>query len=400
MVGGKYVLNQYFVDMHVHIGQTEDGAIVKMAASKKLTLENIAEECLERKGINIVGIVDALSPKVWEDWEKLIANGDMYELSEGGLCYKDHLTVLLGCEIETVEENGGTAHLLVYFSHRKMINNFAEKISPYIKNINYSTQRCKLNAQKLWELADHCGGILIPAHIFTPYKSLYGKCTDSLKKVFSKQALSKISAVELGLSADSDIGDRISELASFSFLSNSDAHSLSKIGREYNVMELAKPNYSEVVMALKNKQGRKITANFGLNPKLGKYHRTFCRVCGYTANNTLVTHFCPDCGSNKLIKGVLDRVTEMTNNHKAKHPIFRPPYLYQVPLEFVPKVGKQTLNKLIRAFGNEMMVLHMATYEQLAEVVGEKIAYNIDLARRGKMELKSGGGGKYGKFIT
>ena len=103
-----------------------------------------------------------LSPKVWDDLDKLILNGDLYELPNGGLSYRDNLTILLGCEIETVEKNGGVAHLLIFFSHKKFISTFANKIKPYIKNINYSTQRCNLTAQKLWELAASCEGILIP----------------------------------------------------------------------------------------------------------------------------------------------------------------------------------------------------------------------------------------------
>jgi len=397
-------LEDYFVDLHVHVGQTEDGTTVKMAASKNLTLENIALECLERKGINIVGIVDALSPKVLEDLEKLIANGELYELSGGGLCYRDKLTILLGCELEIVEANGGSAHLLVYFPYKKIINKFANKIKPFVKNINYSTQRCKLNAQKLWEIANSCGAILIPAHIFTPHKGLYGKCTDSLEKVFSTKALNTIIAVELGLSADTELADRVAELANFSFLSNSDAHSLAKIGREYNIMRLEKADFKEVILALKNEQGRKIIANFGLNPKLGRYHRTFCRNCGYFLNkiyNYKIYNLdiCPKCKSNRIVKGVFDRIIEISNNRQPHHPDFRPPYLYQIPLEFIPKVGKQTLNKLITAFGSEMKVLHLASYEEIAQVVGEKIARNIDLARKGRMELKPGGGGKYGKLI-
>ena len=52
---------------------------------------------------------------------------------------------------------------------------------------------------------------------------------------------------------------------------------------------------------------------------------------------------------------MLDRIIEITNNYQVNHPHFEPPYFYQIPLEFVPKVGKQTLNKLITAFGSEMI---------------------------------------------
>lgn len=80
----------------------------------------------------------------------------------------------------------------------------------------------------------------------------------------------RIAAVELGLSADSEMAGYISELDSYTFLTNSDAHSLGKIGREYNVIELARPSFSELKLALERKAGRRVSANFGLNPRLGQ----------------------------------------------------------------------------------------------------------------------------------
>ncbi len=87
---------------------------------------------------------------------------------------------------------------------------------------------------------------------------------------------SLIDAAELGLSCDTDMASRVAELDPYTFLTNSDAHSLGKIGREYNEMLLKEANFTEFSLALKGKDGRKITANYGLNPKLGKYYRTAC----------------------------------------------------------------------------------------------------------------------------
>jgi len=76
----------------------------------------------------------------------------------------------------------------------------------------------------------------------------------------------------------------------------------------------------------------------------------------------------------------------------------RPPYFYQVPLEFLPKVGPKTIDKLIEFFGSEMRVLHYASYEELTKVVSEDIAKNIVLSREGKLSIEAGGGGVYGKI--
>ncbi len=93
--------------------------------------------------------------------------------------------------------------------------------------------------------------------------------------MFSRATLKKIPAIELGLSADTEIADKLKELAKYTFLTNSDAHSLPKIGREYNIIELEEANFKEILLALQRKDGRSITANYGLDPKLGRYHRTF-----------------------------------------------------------------------------------------------------------------------------
>ena len=85
------------------------------------------------------------------------------------------------------------------------------------------------------DIVEKYNGILIPAHIFTPYKSFYGNCTKSLKRIF-KEKFDKIFAVELGLSADTFLADEISELETRTFITDSDAHSLPKIAREYNKM--------------------------------------------------------------------------------------------------------------------------------------------------------------------
>ena len=139
----------------------------------------------------------------------------------------------------------------------------------HIKNITLSSQRASLSAYDLIDIVEKYNGILIPAHCFTPHKSFYGNCTDRLEKIF-KEKYNKIIAIELGLSSDTCLADRISELKTKTFLTNSDAHSLPKIAREYNKMQVETISYKEILMALKNEGGRKIICNYGLDPKLRK----------------------------------------------------------------------------------------------------------------------------------
>jgi uncharacterized protein (TIGR00375 family) len=244
-----------------------------------------------------------------------------------------------------------------------------------------------------------CGGIFVPAHAFTPHKSLYGACAERAAPLFG-EAWERIPAVELGLSADSDLADRIGELAAKTFLTNSDAHSLPKIAREYNLLELAAPTWEELRLALERREGRRVAANFGLDPRLGKYHRTCCEECGHIAQGTPPQLTCEACGSEKVTRGVLDRILAIADYSEPRHPAHRPPYQYQVPLQFVPGVGPVALRKLINRFGSEMAVLHQATEEELTLAVGAKIARLIALAREGRMVLASGGGGTYGKALS
>jgi len=388
-----------FCDLHIHIGSTSRGEQVKVTGAKSLTFGNIAKECKEKKGIQVVGIVDCASPVVLKDIHELVSKEEMIELEEGGILFKEEILIIPGAEVETTEANGGNSHHLAFFSTIEGISTFSKLISHYVTNINFSTQRCRLPAQKIWEMVDDLGGILIPAHAFTPHKSVYGNCYPRLSQIFKDKALEKIPAIELGLSADTDLADRISELSKFTFLSNSDAHSLSKIGREYNILEIEKLSYEEVIKALYRKDNRKVIANYGLDPKLGKYHRSFCTLCNSIASEEPPVTVCKSCGNENIVVGVLDRITSIQDYLEPRHPEHRPPYHYQIPLEFVPGIGEKTYELLISTFGSEMGVLHKADPESLARVVGRDLSRLIIKAREGTLKLVPGGGGIYGKVV-
>ena len=390
-------MKKYFMDLHVHIGRSNSGVPIKITASRDLTLANIARECKYRKGIDIVGIIDCASPEVINDISQLMNSGEMKPLKEGGLIYQDRVTIILGAEIETQEKDGGSSHHLAYFPYLEDIKEFSKILSSLVTNVNLSSQNCGIRAEEAFKIVNQQGGILIPAHAFTPHKSVYGNCVRRMGEMFSKSTLKKIPAIELGLSADTEIADRLKELAPYTFLTNSDAHSLPKIGREYNIIELEKANFKEILLALQRKEGRKVTANYGLDPKLGKYHRTFCEICGYITTSPPPIYKCEKCGSDKVVKGVFDRIVEIGDNLPSFSPSHRPPYFHQIPLEFVPGVGKKTLEKLFNYYGTEMHILHQASYQEISQIVGFEIAQNIILAREGQLKLSPGGGGRYGK---
>ena len=393
-------MNEIFADLHVHIGRSEQGKPIKITAARSLNFANIAKECYERKGVQVVGIIDCASPYVIEDIENFLKTGEAYEIEDGGIIYKDKVCILLGSEVETSEvgRNGhkGAAHNVCFFPHLKDIKGFSNEMSHHVKNITLSTQRSDLSGYELIDLVEKYNGILIPAHIFTPHKSYYGNCVDRLEDIF-KEKLNKIFAVELGLSSDTFLADTISELETKTFVTNSDAHSLPKIAREYNKMQVEYISFKEVVKALKNEDGRKIVANYGLDPKLGKYHRTYCDDCESTIETKEPVTICPKCGSEKVTFGVFDRIELIKDKKETKSPKTRPPYIYQIPLGFIPGVGTKQIDKLLEHFGTEMTILHKLSKDDIEAVVGEKIANKIIEAREGNVKIESGGGGVYGK---
>ena len=391
---------EVFADMHIHIGRSENNKPIKITAARSLNFANIAKECVERKGINIAGIIDCASPYVIEDIENFLKTGEAFEIEDGGIIYKDKVCIILGSEIETSEKNEegktGSAHNLCYFPTLNDIKSFSNEMSHHIKNMTLSSQRADISAYELIDIVEKYNGVLVPAHAFTPHKSFYGNCTTRLKRIF-KEKFDRIPAIELGLSADTYLADKISELENKTFLTNSDAHSLPKIAREYNKMLMETVSFKEFVKVLKREDGRKILANYGLDPKLGKYHRTYCEVCDKQIPGDAPVTKCDTCDSKNITMGVYDRIEIIKDKEESKSPNFRPEYVYQIPLGFIPGVGGKTIKKLLDTFETEMNILHKLDYDDIEAVVGEKVATNIINAREGKMHIIEGGGGVYGK---
>lgn len=394
-------MNEIFADLHVHIGRSENGKPIKITAARSLNFANIARECADRKGISVVGIIDCASPYVIEDIENFLATGEAYEIPDGGIIYKDKVCIILGSEIETSEVNDqgktGSAHNLCYFPTLKDIKAFSKEMSNHIKNITLSSQRADISAYQLFDIVERNNGILVPAHAFTPHKSFYGNCTDRLSKIF-KEKFDKIPAIELGLSSDTFLADEISELETKTFITNSDAHSLPKIAREYNKILVEDISFKEILKALKNEDGRKIVANYGLDPKLGKYHRTFCEKCGKPIEGVAPVLHCTDCDSSNITMGVFDRIEVIKDKPETKSPENRPPYIYQIPLTFIPGLGPKTIDKLLDNFDTEMNILHKLSKDDIEGVVGIKAANAIASACSGNVNIQAGGGGVYGKI--
>lgn len=392
-------MNRYYADFHIHVGISESGRWVKIPTSRRLTVRTILDTALQRKGIQIVGIVDALSPWVQEDLQCLVDEGGLVLQTGGGYLYHNGVTLLLGAEIETCEERGGICHSLAYLPDLAAMRDFSLEMARHIRNIGLSSQNAHMPLRRLVSIARDHEALFIPAHAFTPHKSLFGACARRLSEVLPESQFDHIAAVELGLSADSEMADQIKELWDFEYLTNSDAHSPEKIGREYNLVEMENPSYEECSLAFRRQKGRSILENYGLDPRLGKYHHNCCDKCGMIFAGSSGTQGCPCCGSTKVVKGVSERIDEIADSPVGNHPAHRPCYRYQVPLRMLPGLGDKTLDKLVDELGTEMNLIHRVPLADIQRVAGRRAAEAVSAVREGTATVQSGGGGVYGRIF-
>ena len=243
-------------DFHVHIGKAKNNW-VKMASSANLTLENIATYAAFPKGMDWVGIVDCGSKWVQEEWQQGIHEGRITPLPLGGYQHQSGTFLLPGIELETREENGGLVHVVFYFPDIEKIQEAMKRLDGKITNPNLSTQNVKISLQELILLFEDLPNILVPAHIFTPYKSLLGRSCRRISELIASESLDKISAIELGLSGDRFLADRIAELSNYPFLTNSDSHSLKTLDESTISYKLKKEAFRNFNMLLRAKKDEK-----------------------------------------------------------------------------------------------------------------------------------------------
>lgn len=251
--------------------------------------------------------------------------------------------------------------------------------------------------------------IIMPAHIWTPWFSMFGSNSgfDSVEECFGKQA-KNIFAIETGLSSDPEMNWRLSQLDGISIVSNSDCHSPSKIGREATVFDI-EPNFKSLRNALKNpKKGEEILYTIEFYPEEGKYHFTGHRNCNYVQSPEVAAKegtICPIC-KKQLTVGVMHRVEELADRPFGFKDKKRPPYKSLVPLlEIVAESMdiKSTSSKkvhdrfleVIKEFGTEFGVLLDEPLEKIKNF-DEKLADGIRRMREGKINIKPGYDGVFG----
>lgn len=415
-------------DLHVHVGRAR-GRPVKVAASPRLTVAGILDESVKRKGLDVVAVVDAQSPLVLEELEAMVSEGTLRPLPGGGLDWRGgrSLLLILASEVEVDEPDVGPVHYLCYLPDLETARGFSSFLEPRVRNVSLSSQTARTTGDELARWVGREGGFLVPAHVFTPHKGFFGQGGTDLRQALRDKALEAVPAVELGLSADTALADLVPSLGPFTYLTNSDAHSPETIAREHNALWLGQASADRDdsppstpagrgrggfagdfrALARAVREGR-VAANYGLDPRLGKYHRAFCPACGFiSAEKTVAGRVCPACGRAGLVGGVLDRILTLAGGERPPRAAAadrdgarpRPPYVHVVPLRHVPGVGPETLRKLLEAFGTEMNVLHEVPERELVAVIGERLASRVCAARSGTadLDIAPGAGGRYGR---
>lgn len=380
-----------FADLHIHIGSA-GGKAVKITASRQLTLQSIIFEDSLRKGLNIVGVVDAGSRLVAAEIEEMLSNGKLDSIPQGGFQAANGTLLIAGCEVETREG----FHVISYLPNLDAIHSWQRYLRTRVTNLELSTQKVDAGIVDLLALSEELGGIFCPAHAFTPHKGVYGMWTKRLADKIGPN-FNRIKVLELGLSADSAMADCLQEAVNLTFVSNSDAHSSGNIGREYNQLLMRAMNFEELRWALENREGRRVVANYGMHPLMGKYHRTYCPACDLIAVEEPPILSCCQCGAERIVLGVKDRLVSIQDYPAARHPFHRPPYYYRIPLKDLPGIGPAMLSRLRQAFVNEIELIERTPLNQLEQVAGAKVAAAINDMRLGRLAIQAGGGGKYGK---
>ncbi|HHY37882.1 MAG TPA: TIGR00375 family protein [Clostridia bacterium] len=415
---GKCISGEYRIDLHIHVGKA-CGKPVKIPSSCDMTVPRILEAALYDKGLDALGIVDCNSRWVVADLDELIQAGDLKEVEGGGLLWRKKLLVIPGAEVE-IDKDGRPFHLVAFFPGIVQCREFTAFLMPHCANVNMSTPRVNIDPGSLLRKVESLGGFSAIAHAFTPYKGYFGSAGTRLSpwleraygflpmlepgsySPFGKGTTGHI-ALELGLSADTTMADRISELHGFPFLSSSDAHSPQRIAREFTVLYMELPSFEGVKSSLFGGSMRFQVANVGIDPRLGKYHRSVCGKCGsFLDSQAYANGTCPACGAKRphFVKGVKERIDEIADLEEGNHPPGRPPYIYQVPLSMIPGIGPVTASRLSHALGGEIGVLHGSSHDDISRVAGVRVADTIMALRAGRYGVKEGGGGRYGEVWT
>ena len=377
-----------------------------------MDLENL-DKWAKIKGIKVLGTGDFTHPEWFKNLKEKLepVEAGLFKLKNSVSETRFLLTVEISC-IYSKNNRVRRVHILIFapsFTAVEKINAHLD----WIGNLKADGRPILgLDAKELTKIvldaSEDC--LVIPAHAWTPWFAIFGSKSgfDSIEECFDEYT-KYIYAIETGLSSDPAMNWRLSALDKITLISNSDSHSLAKIGREANVFD-TEISYPAIAEAIKTKDPSKFLYTVEFFPEEGKYHYDGHRVCGvsfHPSESKKYNNICPKCGKILTI-GVLSRVEELADRPVGYRPENAIPFKSLIPLEEViagalgtltdTKRGKEEYRNLIEKFGNEFKVLLEASFNDLERFTLPEIAESILKVREGKTNIEPGYDGVYGKI--
>ncbi len=372
------------------------------------------------KGLTMVGTGDFTHPKWLKEMRQTFLSeptGGLYRLPDRS---ESSIYFMLTSEVSTVFRFGNEVkkvHNVVLtpsIETAVQVNDILEKYG----NLELDGRpTLRMSAPHLVEEVMQVSreNMVIPAHIWTPWFSVFGAFSgfDNIEDCY--QDMTKhIHALETGLSSDPPMNWRLTKLDSYTLVSNSDSHSFWpwRIGREANVFDLKDVTYSEVLTAIKSKDRSRFKFTIETDPAYGKYHWTGhrkCNVCFSSREAKKFGNICPVC-RRKLTKGVEQRVDELADRRTCSKPVDAHGFKRLIPLSEIIAVALNAsspstktvwkiYNSLIDKFGDEYTVLIEAPKNELNKIVEPPISDAICRVRTGSAKVAPGYDGLYGKLL-
>ncbi|MCX8043404.1 MAG: endonuclease Q family protein [Desulfobacterota bacterium] len=407
---------EFIADLHIHSAYSR-------ATSAQMHLENL-HAWAQLKGITVLGTGDFTHPKWYAELQEKL------EPAEPGLFmlkrqYREEAEIdvpascaaevrfILSAEVSTIYKKGDKTrkiHSLLLAPDFRA----AGRLNAMLREIgNISSDGRPIFGIDCKRLLQMCldaspDNVLIPAHIWTPHFSVLGAASgfDSVEECFEELA-GEIFALETGLSSDPPMNWMLSRLDKFVLVSNSDAHSPQKLGREANVFT-CELSYPAMRAALQSKDRNGFRGTLEFFPEEGKYHYDGHRACGVcmTPKETKAHNkTCPICGRQVTV-GVMHRVNDLADRQEGYRPIGAFGYESLIPLaeilseihESAPASKKVTAEylRLLQHFGNELSILRTCPPEELERAGQHLLAVALHKMRTGDVMVDPGYDGRYG----
>lgn len=397
-------------DLHIHSKYAR-------ACSKELIPQNL-DLWARKKGIGLLGTGDFTHPGWFQDLDVLQeTKTGLYQLPTSlGVPPEKQVYFMYTAEVASIYKQGDKVrrvHNLIFASGRSAAQGISEVL---VK------RGCNLKSDGRPIIGLHCDELhtlvkdvdvnshVIPAHAWTPHFGLFGSLSgfNTLEEAFGDQA-GYIWGVETGLSSDPAMNWRVGVLDGLSLLSNSDPHSLHRLGREANMLQIepAALSYNEVIRVLKERNPQEFVSTIEFYPEEGRYHldgHADCKFSCEPEETKRLGGVCPVCGK-KLLRGVASRVADLAVRGSDYRPVGAVPFQNMVPLEEVvascigvgvaSKRVQQIYEQAVEAHTEFEILLDMPDSE-LVTLLGKPVAEGVRRVRAGQVTLQAGYDGLYG----